>query len=445
MVQSLIVEDKNKLIGQPDTLVSSPYRFGLGVVLLFLFIYTPIHRTTSISFGLIPVIFGFIMVLANKRLALKLFFLPRSIEIVFLFSLGATLGLLSILVMDGSDYYLPLLMAKGVAIYFPVSIGLILYICGDRTVRCLDKVVRLLFLAIAVQGFIIISQFLFPEFNIWTSSFILAQVNLNSIHEFKFGGISNAGGAGLSLIQGLGIFLGSYCAHIERNSTYRSLYLLGLWILFLSATLAGRTGVVVGAVALLVSFFFSGNRRLFFSHILLLSGLTIIISLVFPYFFQERADFYANVSLSYAFEPIMNYSQGQGLSSGSVTELSTMLYIPDNISYVLFGVGAFDVPGKGLMQTDSGYLKTLFSSGLFGVFVIYGAFALMFAKILFSLNKTGRYAFLFAILCLVVAEVKEPFLYQNAVARCLWILFAAALYDHLQNRRLFKYCVQNSH
>jgi O-antigen ligase len=193
---------------------------------------------------------------------------------------------------------------------------------------------------------------------------------------------------------------------------------------------------VLGLLTALACVF--SSRKLILSHLTATVGIGMLIAAVLLFLFQEKVEVYRDIVVQYAFEPIVNYIQEGTFTASSTEDLLTMLYLPDRIQHFLLGVGAFDAPGHGLLQTDSGYLKTLLSSGLLGVLFTYGSFLLLFCVVVLSAHKSARFIFVIAFAGLFITEVKEPFLYQNAVSRGLWILFAAALYDHLKRGNIEK-------
>ena len=145
-------------------------------------------------------------------------------------------------------------------------------------------------------------------------------------------------------------------------------------------------------------------------------------------FFPEQYDFFNDVIFNYAFEAFVNYQSGAGVRTDSSDDLKTMLFLPDPI-HVIFGSGSFDSQSNGVDRSDSGYMKTMLSSGIVGFVVIYTIYVAIAYRIGKSVRSYASMQNLLIILGItfIIIEIKAPVLYQNDTSRLFWLIYGIVL------------------
>jgi hypothetical protein len=152
--------------------------------------------------------------------------------------------------------------------------------------------------------------------------------------------------------------------------------------------------------------------------------LKTVVGLLFLYYILPPIELTDEI-LEYAFEFFYSIESGS-TSTASTDDLKSMLYIPENPFHFLFGIGFFDGFNSLYERTDSGYLKTLLSFG----FIIGLFFYLIMFSLLFLPGFVYKELMVFLVpvfLFLLLAEIKEPFLYQNYLSRVIMLLAGASL------------------
>ena len=92
----------------------------------------------------------------------------------------------------------------------------------------------------------------------------------------------------------------------------------------------------------------------------------VLVSLVFIYFFASNEEL-----INWAFELFINLGESGELESSSTNQLKDMYIFPDNISTWLLGDGK-SIDGNGFyMNTDVGYIRSIFYWGIMGSIVYY--------------------------------------------------------------------------
>ena len=92
----------------------------------------------------------------------------------------------------------------------------------------------------------------------------------------------------------------------------------------------------------------------------------MLVSLVFIYFFASNEEL-----INWAFELFINLGESGELESSSTNQLKDMYIFPDNISTWLLGDGK-SIDGNGFyMNTDVGYIRSIFYWGIIGSIVYY--------------------------------------------------------------------------
>ena len=84
-------------------------------------------------------------------------------------------------------------------------------------------------------------------------------------------------------------------------------------------------------------------------------------------------------AINWVFELFINYMDGNGFTSESTNELQNMIVFPDNLKTWLLGDGlAFTSTNGFYMNTDIGYLRSLFYWGIIGSLIYYGGIIIIY-------------------------------------------------------------------
>lgn len=282
------------------------------------------------------------------------------------------------------------------------------------------------FAACVIQSVFVVLSFVFPDFREFLNQIVGSRGNIDIDHPFRFRGLHDSGGFNLSLALGIAVVYGLYSALIlERKAA--AVRIASASLVLFSTTLVGRTGLMLSLLGIFLMIVFWPVK--FFN---LKSLVGIFLAFVFGVFvviiFPEQFEFFNVMVFDYAFEAFVNYKEAGSVSTTSSDDLVTMLFIPDWFN-VLFGNGSFDLPNAGVERSDSGYMKILLSSGIFGFLILYGILVMLALRFFraVSLLKVEKFFFIFLLLSLWIAEIKGPVFIQNDVSRFLIILFIIAV------------------
>lgn len=143
---------------------------------------------------------------------------------------------------------------------------------------------------------------------------------------------------------------------------------LNLWAL----TVLGRTGLMLGATALIVLWLRLGRKQMRLmvtTAVVAVSAIVVIAS-----FDTEAALRYREGTLEHILEPLRAYQATGRAEAASISTLAdSMLFLPDDDWVFLFGSGQ---SGRGdvYIPSDSGFVLGVFGVGLFGLTLMLAAF-----------------------------------------------------------------------
>lgn len=293
-------------------------------------------------------------------------------------------------------------------------------------------IVKLMMWAVFVNSLIIILEYFFPQLKASIESLLYLDVTANinyADHPFRFRGLASAGGASLSIVIAIGILLTAFLFHIGKISGVLSI-LISL-VMAVSNIFTGRTGLIFGLVFFFVLLLLVLKKSMASGMKGKIGAVVLIAS--FGLFVNYALNFKLDPEVaSWAFEWVSGLTSGE-VSSTSSDDLATMLFLPDNVWHLIFGIGFFEGDGSIYPRSDSGYVKSILTLGLIGSAMLYGLIVNMMLK----LRKVDR-VFIWLVgpilIFMLIVEIKEPFLYQNFAARVIFLLSGAALLLHGQQR-----------
>lgn len=214
----------------------------------------------------------------------------------------------------------------------------------------------------------------------------------------KVNGFTNSGAFGLSSAQFF-IFLCAFFLLLRFRTWWNILRVL---LILSSELFIGRTGLMLSLVVITLSIFIDLRvfLKLIFSCIFL-SCIAYLLLLIFNPDFVNRLD----VMFGYAFEFII-----KGGSSASTDDLKTLYVYPNNLATWVIGDGFRFAPSGGLeyyyMNTDVGYLRNIFATGVFGCLFIYPPVLYLALNVLKKIDKLDKYLVIFMTTSLFILEAK---------------------------------------
>ena len=248
---------------------------------------------------------------------------------------------------------------------------------------------------------------------------------------FRAAGLTSITGDGLSFSQCICGLCAFYLLLKSKDNLNRFIWSILYLLIFFSLFPVARTGIVILSFFSAVLFIFSeaGFILRLKSIIFLLALSFLMIILLFnllSFIAPERLIFLTDTLLPYAFEFVFNYLEGNGFATNSTDDiLKNMVIFPDNIISWIIGDGYFYDPNNALYNyndTDIGYLRILFYTGLAGSFLLYFWYFLVAYFCVHSKeNKNYRIIIMVIISAIMVANLKFPFVLQST-AICLGLL-----------------------
>lgn len=272
------------------------------------------------------------------------------------------------------------------------------------------------FAACFLQASTVILSFLYPEIREVFNGIVAKRGNIDVDHPFRLRGLHDSGGFNLSVTLGIASVYGIYSGVVLGRRGFALRVVSSIFIV-IALTLVGRTGLMVGIAGFVFLIFFRIQE--FFRSKFIFSIVGFMLSvLALNAIFPERFEFFNSVIFDYAFELFVNYEKGEGLATESSDDLLTMLFIPD-VLHLFFGNGSFDEVSLGVERSDSGYMKILLASGLFGFIYFYAHLFFLVLWMARNIVSTGIewMFFIFLILVFLVCEVKGPVFVQNDTSR----------------------------
>lgn len=279
----------------------------------------------------------------------------------------------------------------------------------------LPDILLLIFYVGLLNSAIVVLSFFISDFRTFIESILFQQINSNINYEtvdWRLRGLAAAGGASLSIFTAFCLVIGMICNKMKLISS--NAFLFYSVIMISSQFFVARTGLMISIVFILI-WFFEECSRIRLSFFIWFSFIVVSVTWLFSVFSDDISRV-----LPFALELFYNVLSGEQVATGSTNELIDMLYFPNDPHYFLLGFGCFE--GCGYYRSDSGYFKSISAVGVFFSLSIYFfIFYILFFWVVKFIGAGTLYWRLLVII-LFIAEVKEPFLYQNYVARSLILL-----------------------
>ena len=280
-----------------------------------------------------------------------------------------------------------------------------------------------LVIAVLVQVFVALLQFVFPALMAFLGQYILYEESVEIFSDMRLIGLgSQYFGAGLT--NGFALLLIAYLIKNSCSSLIRMLYLIIAYILiFVLGMMMART-TIVGAILSVCFLFLKSSMKVNvrslrrgLSVFFLLIGSFVLLSSLFSDI-REKQD----VLFDFAFEMFINYVESGEITTESTDRLQEMYVFPSNLSTWLIGDGLFSDPtGDGYyMQTDVGYLRIIYYSGLIGLLLFIFYQYLLIDYINVKTNWQNRLFLFFIFSYMLVCNIKG---FTDLTSYCVLFMF----------------------
>jgi len=297
------------------------------------------------------------------------------------------------------------------ALYSFIGAGLVVSICGDVKTLLVAMLV-----ALSAQAVLILISFFSFDYRNWFEAVSVSGSNYDAMNIYRAPGFAGAGGAALSLIQSLGVFLGWLLLRVNRvyeRVRGKSAYLiyLGMVLTATSCIVVGRTGLLLSLIFLAIflldsplrfRFFIFAFALLFLFHEFLLEGALNLLDGAFS------SDYFSGWAFGFLTGDDQTVS---ALGEQTIPPLSIETFHGTGLNSI--------VNGENPSGHDSGFIQAYYSMGLpFSI--------IFFAAYLYVLSVCLRWLPLFLKLVLVILffliEVKEPFVFKYSLMFVLVVL-----------------------
>lgn len=365
-------------------------------------------------------------------LALTLFhgakYLQKSIVYAFLICIAISfVGVLSSILHDIAQFE-HLKVALSIFVYYLVGIGL--FIVFKNSGKSTEDLLFAALLVVVVNGVVILMQVQMPLFRSLVESFFVESGNIDWKEGFRFRGLAAGGGASLSILAPVGVYIAMYLYGVKKIQLYTAL--LSIIILISSVFFIGRTGLLLLPVALLLYLFSQGGAIL--KNAAIWGGIFFIIILLgFEYISEFLVNQFGEGFYKYSIGYFLEGREGFRDEGTAETVLAFLAAVPQKFPEILIGYGFYG--GSDFSPwTDSGYARMFLSVGyLFGL-GFYACALFIFRKS--AASKISLFAPI--ILILMISEVKEGLLFAGYSSRLLFILLGFWAAERLSNIRIAK-------
>jgi hypothetical protein len=295
----------------------------------------------------------------------------------------------------------------------------------------LNYILKVCFYCISIQSVFIILSFVFPFIFIFLDN--LAPIEGTNFDEDSFRifrGLSNSSGAAHSIVMAIGVVLALFLFYTEKNK----IYIFSIILLFLAASINGRSGVVIIILTTISYILITMNRRQMVAPIVLSLTFFFTSQIAINYFFsfnkREKEIFFWYSEAYSVFE-----SKNENESSFVKTFDENHILLPETSAETIFGAG-YDPDNYSMNKgSDSGIIKNIFSFGIILSATFYFLLVMKIYKSGKNMGTSHLFLSLSLVMILLIGEYKEPFLVKTFLAKLIFIVIIGR--NHLSNDKLF--------
>lgn len=419
----------------------APWSWLLLLLLWFVLIFGPLLDTPLGNFGDVAGLFCLLMLFKWRM------FKTPDVVLVLLWILFAiiALALLNTLILDldAMDVAQRAILRPFKTILFLLGVYSAVELSFNKlphTMPPLEKfnqLALLVYTSLVVHGLIMVFEFLDPDFRNFVYSFTTAKYQLEFYQLYRMAGLSNAGGAQVSVIQSLGFVIGLYLTGALKVGR---LILVGNSILALSVVLSGRSGLITIFVGLLVyggmlftALLDRAKRRAMLRRVTWLDwGVALAILAGGTQWIYANVIENENFNLAWrAVEALSSEGNKEIGKDETLDKMLNMFVLPEDPWHLLFGRSSYlEVNTFYGINTDIGYFHLIWGYGIVGM-LIHLSFYLLILFYLWSRYKEHtdmRPAILLAMLLvalIVFFNSKELFFFARMSFQITMALFFA--------------------
>lgn len=418
-------------------------KFAAFIFFYFIYIFGPVLNSISPIVDFI-FFFSIILYIYNRRLfavdsttficlVLPVFIVSIYSSIVLLFYENVSLS-----------YYLQVFLSPIRVVVTILGAYSLVNITVTSGFKVLD-IYKLVFFAGLFHATIMCFQLVSLDFRNFIYEMTISSEVLNNASyyyekNFRMGGVSGGfGSAVLSASQALCLLtLPFITAQIDSRLSSIKYYFFS-FIIVVSVIFSGRSGLMILLIFFPLSIYLANihqsKRVAFLKTFSLIPLLIVLVSLALIYIssLDENSDLYLTVTRS--FELLINFSNGN-YNDNTVTTLKSFLVLPSNFTTWVFGDGQnlFNTQFDRILDSDIGFIRNLWSIGLFFSIIYWFPFFYLFVKCM--LNKfSSYYGYLFVVVFVTIfMHMKEDVFYSRILLSILGVFIAIAGQDFLKRK-----------
>jgi len=406
----------------------SAFHCILNVILVFFYIYSirfnffPNYLFTGriiVGFGLI---YLFDLVLVRRKL-INIKIDSLTLGVISLFFLYFLWGLFRTAAFNFED---TTFATSTLLIFIQIFAGamFVSYIIFKQD-KDFDYLILVIQMAIVLQGFFIILSFLSIDFKILTMKYIEATGNIDAMNLYRVRGLTHSSGAGLSILQSIGLLFSTYLLVRNKKSIFIFYLLISIVILFFSILLTGISGLLIIPIILLFFLLYILQRAVkgkFNQKILALIILVPIIVFLGFQVFKVLYQLTGGVTLPWGTDALNKIMvrintefKGIGKNTINLSTVNLLLekhwFFPKNEMVFLLGDPRTYFVNR--IPSDIGVVRRIFGLGIIGATLAYLSYISMFALMIYRVRKLLSKDLIFMLmLWLLVLEFKEPFIFD---------------------------------
>lgn len=271
----------------------------------------------------------------------------------------------------------------------------------------------IIYLTVVLHALVMAGEFVSPSFRNSIYNLTFAKYQLEFYQTFRMAGLSGAGGAQVSAVQGLGTLIGVY---LFMRSFARTTIILTFPVLALSVFLSGRTGLLVIVLSFMFGlqiFLFGGMNRIRVKDAAkVIAGLLLIVFFVPQLAALLTAIDSFEVGFNRTFDTILRYRETGTVQDNTLDALAQMIVLPDSIIHLMLGQASYIENNTYYdINTDIGYFRLIWAYGIVGL-IFHILFYLGFVRLSIknsAIDVTYTYFSLAMILMIFVLNTKEIF------------------------------------
>jgi len=302
-------------------------------------------------------------------------------------------------------------------------------------------ILKIVFIAIILHSFIIIAQFFNIDFRDLTYAYTTSgEFRSTFEYEFRMGGLSGgSGGAVLSTVQSLGIIILPFLLNYNSKIFTKVFFVLCSFVILLSIILTGRSGIYCILLFLPISLYLNYGVYKTIKYNFFILSISIFAFLLINQLLQSLGftEFYN--SFYRTFDSFISLTETGKYENETVLILKDYILFPD-LETFLFGSNDallnYDVDRN--LDSDIGYVRNIFSFGIFGFILYIMPFILLMIYSLKKMKFSIPHKLLFLLLLIMAFfHSKESFLY----VRMFWSIISLILGFILVEIKKNKVCV----